>query len=318
MKKIITLLFLLLTGTLFSQNFIREYTYNASENDSKSDAREYALLEIKKQLVEELGAYIITSTNLSIKEKNKISDIMISTQARTVSECITQTQIIEESWDGESFYIQVKIHVNEKDFIRRLKDLSKQNNIDINEINVKNIKPEQKKVDMSFYGSFDFGYQQLNDINLKDNQSITVGARLGIALNKNIVLGIWGFTNAENLYNDYVDSYLRYGGGGLLIEPRLFPSFFVHLNLPMKAGFGTVSYADNNWSYYNTSADYDLKRDSYFTLEPGAELSFNIVKYFKLSGGISYRFTDGIILIDTPNNLLEGWIFNFSLKIVYP
>jgi len=315
MKKIITLLFLFLTGTLFSQNFIREYTYNASENDSKSDAREYALLKIKKQLVEELGTYIITSTNLSIKEKNKISDIMISTQSRTVSECITQTQIIEESWNGESFYIQVKIHVNKKDFIRRLKELSKQNNIDIN---VNNIDTKQKKVNLSFYGSFDFGYQQLNDVNLKDNQSLTVGVRLGVALNKNIIFGVWGYTNTENLYNEYVDSYLRYGGGGLLIEPRLFPNFFVNFNLPMKAGFGTISYADNDWSYYNTSAEYDLKKDSYFILEPGAELSFNIVKYFKLSGGVSYRFTDNIELINTPYDILKGWNFIFSLKILYP
>lgn len=171
---------------------------------------------------------------------------------------------------------------------------------------------------VSFYGSIDFGYQQLNDENLKDNQSITVGVRLGAVLNKHIVVGIWGYTNSENLYNQYVDSYLRYGGGGILIEPRLFPKLPLHITLPVKAGFGTISYADNNWSYYNTTAEEDLKRDSYFIVEPGAELVLNIVRYFKISGGVSYKITDPIVLLETPNDILNGWTFNFSLKIVYP
>jgi len=181
-----------------------------------------------------------------------------------------------------------------------------------------NIFGNSKPTKVSFYGSFDFGYQQLNDNNLEDNQSLSVGARLGVVLNRNIVFGVWGYTNSENLYNEYVDSYLRYGCGGLLIEPRIFPSFFIHLNLPIKAGFGTISYADNNWSYYNTSAEMDLKRDSYFMIEPGVELVFNIVRYFKISGGVSYKMTDSIILLKTPNDVLNGWIFNFSLKIIYP
>lgn len=163
---------------------------------------------------------------------------------------------------------------------------------------------------ISFYSSFDFYYQQLNDINLKNNQSITVGVRLGVVLNKNIVFGIWGYTNTDELYNTYVNSYLRYGGGGLLIEPRIFPKFFLHINLPMKVGFGNISYVDTNYE--------DLGQDSYFIFEPGVEISLNIVRYFKISGGLSYRYTDDIVLINTPSDILKGYIANFSLKIVYP
>ena len=171
---------------------------------------------------------------------------------------------------------------------------------------------------VSFYGSFDFAYQQLLDEHLEDPNSFTVGVRLGVVLNKNIVFGIWGYTNTDNLYNNYLDTYLRYGGGGLLIEPRIFPKFWLHLNLPIKAGFGTISYADNDWSYYNISAEDDLTRDRYLIFEPGAEVVFNVVRYFKISGGVSYKFTDQIILIDTPNNILNGWTYNLTYKIVYP
>jgi hypothetical protein len=312
MKKLI-ILFLFLSGTLFSQNFIREYTYNASENDSKSDARKYALLEIKKQLAEELGSYIITSTNLSIKEKNKINDIMLSTQSQTISECITQTKILAESWNGELFYIKVKIHVDKQDFIRRLKDISEKTTINTNLDNVE-VTFDEEKTTIGFYLSMDICYQQLSDVNLKDNQSLTVGVRLGVILNENIVLGIWGFANTENLYNEYVDSYLGYGGGGIFLEPRILPRSFIHVNLPIKAGFGTVSYADNNW---NLGTEEDLSKDSYFIVEPGAELVFDVVRYFKISVGTSYRFTDDIVLKNTPTNVLSGWIFNLSLKIVY-
>lgn len=175
---------------------------------------------------------------------------------------------------------------------------------------------KSEPVRMALYFSLDFGYQQLLDDNLEDNQSIIVGARLGAVMNEWFMVGLYGFTNTENLYNDYIDSYLRYGGGGLLIEPRLFPNFPVHISLPIRAGFGTISYADNNWSYY----DYEdnESQDKYFIFEPGAELELNIVKYFKISGGLSYRMTDAIDLIETPNDILNGWNYYLSLKIVYP
>ena len=172
--------------------------------------------------------------------------------------------------------------------------------------------------DVAFYGSFDIGYQELNDYNFEDNQSVTVGLSLAAVLNDNFFIGIYGFTNSENKYNAYLDSYLRYGAGGFLLGVRLFPKIPIHISIPLKVGFGTISYADDNWGYYNTSYEEDLTRDSYFVVEPGIELELSIVKYFKISGGISYKLTDSIVLINTPNDILNGMTFNFSIRIIYP
>ncbi len=48
---------LLLLGTLLleAKSYIRDYTYNASENDSKVSARKAALGQIQRLLIEEVG-----------------------------------------------------------------------------------------------------------------------------------------------------------------------------------------------------------------------------------------------------------------------
>lgn len=48
------------------------------------------------------------------------------------------------------------------------------------------------------------------------------------------------------MYNDKIDRYLRYGGGEMLIELRLFPKLPIHFSFPLRAGFGTISYIENN------------------------------------------------------------------------
>ena len=181
----------------------------------------------------------------------------------------------------------------------------------------------------SVYVSIDFAYQLLNDINLNNdnsdntNLSITVGARIGILLNNQIVIGVYGFTNTKNMYNISLDRYLRYGGGGILLEPRLFPKLPIHISIPLRAGFGTISYhKNNNWATTKPPNEFN---DTYLIFEPGIEIELNIVKYFKIAVGINYKITDGIIMEETPIDILDSsidildsWSVNISFKILYP
>ena len=47
-----------------SKTFIKEYTYQASEADSKLSCRTIALEQVKRLLLEELGVYLISKTEV--------------------------------------------------------------------------------------------------------------------------------------------------------------------------------------------------------------------------------------------------------------
>ncbi len=310
-RSLFTFMLIVISSIAFSQYFVKEYTYNASENDSKVDARGYALSEVKRLLIEELGVYINSTTNLSVKEQNEINEIIYSTNTQTISECVTQTKILDESWDGEYYYIKVEIYVDKKDFLRRLKKISKEEeSINATSSKSKKIIEEKPEDQFAFYGTFDLGVQQLNDDNLEDNKSIMVGVKLGMLVNKRILLGLYANINTEQKHNEYLDKYLRYSDGGLFFGARFFRKFPLQLSVPIKLGIGGIKYFDDTW----TIVEED--KDNYFVFEPGVELDFNIIKSFYVALGASYKMTDAISLTDTPNNILNGFAVNLSFKII--
>ena len=68
MKKTMPLIIAALLFASFSpaiaetKTFIKEYTYQASEADSKQTSRILALEQVKRLLLEELGTYIVSET----------------------------------------------------------------------------------------------------------------------------------------------------------------------------------------------------------------------------------------------------------------
>lgn len=107
MKKIIAALsvaILILTNSAFAANrtFIKEYIYLASDLDSKVSSRAIALEQVKRALLEELGTYLISETR--VKDFQLTKD-----QITTLTAGIVSAQIIDEKWDGRSYYLKAKI-----------------------------------------------------------------------------------------------------------------------------------------------------------------------------------------------------------------
>jgi len=108
MKKIIFLIFLLLLSTSFSpalaelKTFIKEYTYQAGEYDSKVTCRTLALEQVKRLLLEELGTYLESETTVQNYHLSK-------DQITVITAGIVQTNIIDEKWDGNSYWVKVEI-----------------------------------------------------------------------------------------------------------------------------------------------------------------------------------------------------------------
>ena len=93
-------------------SFVREYTYNASENDSKVSARKAALEQLQRAAIEEVGVQVQSSfTNKQEIKKGQLKQEILSNM-KTFSQALTKTKVLAEKWNGESFYIKAEIEVD--------------------------------------------------------------------------------------------------------------------------------------------------------------------------------------------------------------
>jgi tetratricopeptide (TPR) repeat protein len=110
-----------------TKTFIKEYTYQASEYDSKVSCRALALEQVKRLLLEELGTYIESHTEV-------INFQLTKDQITALTAGIVQTQILKEKWDGERYWVQAKIEADPdkvaKDVDALRKDMQKSKDLE--------------------------------------------------------------------------------------------------------------------------------------------------------------------------------------------
>ncbi len=103
-------LFLILTSMASAENvtFIKEYTYMASDLDSKISSRAIALEQTKRALLEQLGTYLISETEVKNYQISKDHVTMLTAG-------IVSAEIIDEKWDGRTYYLKAKIAADPKE-----------------------------------------------------------------------------------------------------------------------------------------------------------------------------------------------------------
>ena len=101
-----------------TRTFIKEYTYQASEDDSRNSSRVIALREVKRLLLEELGTYLESETE--VKNFQLTRD-----QITTLTAGIVQTEIIEEKWDGRAYWLKSKITADADKVLQSISELRK-------------------------------------------------------------------------------------------------------------------------------------------------------------------------------------------------
>ena len=129
MKKTITLIIALHLLLSFSsalaetKTFIKEYTYQASDFDSKMSSRTIALEQVKRLLLEEVGTYLISETD--VKDFQLTKD-----RITTLTAGIVQAEILTQKWDGRTYYLKAKMSIAPQDvtrFLEGLRENSKEN-----------------------------------------------------------------------------------------------------------------------------------------------------------------------------------------------
>ena len=122
MKIICCSVLIVITHPLFAETktCVREYTYKAGEADSKITSRAIALDQVKRILLEEIGVYLQSSIETKKEERDTSYKELTTEQVQSITAGITETKIIEERWNGETYYIKASITVDPDEVNRNI------------------------------------------------------------------------------------------------------------------------------------------------------------------------------------------------------
>ena len=124
-KFIFTLIFLSNIVFAIDKVFFREYTYKASDYDSKVTARVNALNQVSELLLREVGVYIKSETKWDKKEINYEIEEIYEKKMDVITAGITRVEIIDEKWNWGEYWVKAKVTLNPKDIKKKIDDLVK-------------------------------------------------------------------------------------------------------------------------------------------------------------------------------------------------
>jgi tetratricopeptide (TPR) repeat protein len=96
--------------------FVKEYTYQASEIDSKVTSRAIALEQVKRLLLEEFGTFLISETDVRNFQLTK-------DRVTVLTAGIVKTEILAEKWDGKTYYVKAKISADPQETAKAIEEL---------------------------------------------------------------------------------------------------------------------------------------------------------------------------------------------------
>lgn len=156
------------------------------------------------------------------------------------------------------------------------------------------------------YGAFSLGYSEI-----AGRDAMNIGFRGAWITNHKFALGFACnafFSDDRTAGVDGLVNYLAGGYGGLLFEPIMKPMNQVHISFPIIIGVGGMSILEGykNTDNWETNPHTSSESASFFIWEPGAELEFNMAKFFRLGLGVSYRITSDVKLSGIPSKAING------------
>ena len=115
------------TTFVFAQKktFVREFRYNASDMDSKISCRTIALSELRKLLLSEVGVYVESQQLLKTSDIQGKFNQDFSEQIITLSAGVTSIEVLEETWNGITFWMKAAITIDKNELEQSLKQLLK-------------------------------------------------------------------------------------------------------------------------------------------------------------------------------------------------
>jgi hypothetical protein len=135
-----------------------------------------------------------------------------------------------------------------------------------------------------------FGGPVLKITSINGVTGILVGGRGGWIINHTFILGGggYGLVNYVHAATPGPDGepYINFGYGGLELEYVRNWQRLIHFSVGLLIGGGGVGYRTEHYT-----RDWDTR--AFFVMEPWTEIHVNVATFFRMSGGVSYRFVIG-------------------------
>ncbi|MFH0760804.1 MAG: hypothetical protein V2A67_04815 [Bacteroidota bacterium] len=198
---------------------------------------------------------------------------------------------------------------------------------DQDEIKTLFTKGKHPKPHIGYYIGPEFAYTQFTG----NKNVFLMGLSFGVTFNRFLTIGLtgYGIINScellykvevpDNLDKRYKDCNLYGGYGGLNLEFTVLPRAPVHVTFPILIGIGGLTYLyqpDKNTYDYNWGSE-NIDWDIFFVVQPGVRVELNIVKFFRIGVGASYRYTPDLDLIKTTSSAININQFNANLSLKF-
>lgn len=125
MKRILSIIvsLTLIAANAFAEDkvFVKDYYYQASENDSKVSSRQKALIEVKTLILEEIGTYIESYVNYTVQSDTKeISNTFFEKEIKQITAGRVEVKVLEENWNGVEYYVKAQVVVDPDEILGQL------------------------------------------------------------------------------------------------------------------------------------------------------------------------------------------------------
>jgi hypothetical protein len=166
-----------------------------------------------------------------------------------------------------------------------------------------------------------FGAPVIKFTSINSQFGVLVGGKGGWIIDHSIVLGAAGYGLVNNVEGTLVSSgdkmLLNFGYGGFDMGYIISSDKIVHMSVNVLIGGGVVSHRvdynvlDWNWSISDLGT---INTNKFFVAEPEVNVELNLVKFFRIDIGASYRFISGINRNGLTNSDLSGPSAIMTLK----
>lgn len=156
-----------------------------------------------------------------------------------------------------------------------------------------------------------FGGPVLKVSQLNGETGVLFGGHGGWLIGHKLMLGGGGYGCLGYLNTDTPqDSLLDFGYGGAYVEYIIASQKIIHLSMGNMFGIGGIgAFTDED-----DESSIDEEGDAFFIIEPSLSANLNISTHFRMSAGISYRFTNGLSYNNLTDDDLRGYSAHITAK----
>ena len=173
------------------------------------------------------------------------------------------------------------------------------------------------------YGSPEIKYTQFLDEN-----ALMVGGRGGWIINHTFSIGGagYGLVTSHPVYYDSnynEQNYLRVGWGGVFLQYTNSSNKLVHftVNSLIGAGFSACMPSFNQMDNNRGNMNSDFGGSGFFIFEPGIGVELNVLKFFRVELGGSYRIIAGLDMPVNPDTnipyVVKSDMGNWSVNLAF-